>query len=193
MRYSRRDPPPMEFDLPSPQAAVAGAVGSVGNPVFQGLGTSPADSTAQTLGRSDPQIPPKTRKKEDKIRTHGNVWDGFAYMDCVRAGGASGLLLGVDPREQVVGQQSPDAPGQQRMRFTDGLQALVNSTICPLKLPFDTERRVGRLGECLVQAEQRLGKDHGPEVSGVTGRRNAEPLVFFSLRGYVRRSVDDPD
>src|SRR6266705_5253110 len=41
--------------------AVAGAVGSVENPVFQGLGTSPADSTAQTLGCSDPQIPPKTR------------------------------------------------------------------------------------------------------------------------------------
>jgi hypothetical protein len=41
--------------------AVAGAVGSVENPVFQGLGTSPADSTAQTLGRSDPQIPPKTQ------------------------------------------------------------------------------------------------------------------------------------
>src|SRR6266705_5429870 len=40
--------------------AVAGAVGSVENPVFQGLGTSPADSTAQTLGCSDPQIPPKT-------------------------------------------------------------------------------------------------------------------------------------
>src|SRR6266705_3689386 len=40
--------------------AVAGAVGSVETPVFQGLGTSPADSTAQTLGCSDPQIPPKT-------------------------------------------------------------------------------------------------------------------------------------
>jgi len=32
----------------------------VENPVFQGLGTSPADSTAQTLGCSDPQIPPRT-------------------------------------------------------------------------------------------------------------------------------------
>ncbi len=41
MRYSRRDPPPMSFDLPSPQAAVAGAVGSVGNPVSPRAGNQP--------------------------------------------------------------------------------------------------------------------------------------------------------
>src|SRR6266511_1175728 len=68
------------------------------------------------------------RQRVGRVRLHG-----------LRAGGASGLLLGVEPREQEVGHQSPDAPGQHRMRITDGLQALVNSTICRVKLPFDTQ------------------------------------------------------